>query len=89
MRAISIPCFTGELKSTNSSLIWPETCEPTCTDVTGLSVPVDDTVAVIGPFSTFAVRNFGASSLRPAANHQPPPTTRASIEQAQQQLCIS
>jgi TetR/AcrR family transcriptional regulator len=40
MRATNWPCLTGELKSTNSSLIWPETCVPTCTDVTGLRVPV-------------------------------------------------
>ncbi len=54
--AISWPCLTAELKSTNSSLICPETCEPTWTDVTGVSDPVAETTAVSGPRSTFASR---------------------------------
>ena len=56
MRAINWPAFTGELKSTSSSLIWPETCVPTCTEVTGFSVPEAATVAVSGPRSTLARR---------------------------------
>jgi hypothetical protein len=71
MRAISWFSFTGELKSTRISLICPETCDPTCTETTGFSVPVADTTAVSGPRSTFAVLNFGASpeplKLRQAA----------------------
>jgi hypothetical protein len=60
MRAITWPCFTIELKSTNSSLIWPETWLPTCTVLTALRLPVAEIAAVIGPRSTGAVRNFGA-----------------------------
>ena len=63
MRAITWSFLTTELKSTNSSLICPETCEPTSTDFTGLSVPVAATAAVIGPFSTFPRRYAGSSFL--------------------------
>ncbi len=61
MRAISCPCLTSALKSTSTSLSWPDTCEPTCTEVTGFSVPVADTLALIGPRTTAAVRYSIAS----------------------------
>src|SRR3954471_19862315 len=59
MRAMSWFFFTGELKSTKRSLIWPETCEPTCTETTGFTVPVAETTAVIEPRSSFARRYAG------------------------------
>ena len=62
MRAINWFSFTGELKSTRISLICPDTCEPTCTETTGLRVPVAETTAVSGPRSTLPVLNFGASA---------------------------
>ncbi len=55
-RAISSPSFTGLLKSTNSSLICPDTCELICTWRTGVTVPVADTAACRLPRSIFAVR---------------------------------
>ena len=68
MRATSWPFFTALLKSTKISFNWPETCEPTDTDTTGLSVPVAETVATSGPFSILAVRNcVAAESAAPLA----------------------
>src|SRR5205807_1173470 len=46
MRAMTWPFLTMELKSTNSSLIWPETWLPTWTVMTALRVPLADTAAV-------------------------------------------
>jgi len=46
---------TTELKSAISWVILPETWLPTCTDTTGLTVPVAVTIAVMGPRSTSAV----------------------------------
>ena len=63
MRAMTWPFLTWELKSTRISLIWPETWEPTCTETTGLSVPVTETTAVMAPRSTFWRRN-SATALR-------------------------
>jgi hypothetical protein len=40
-----------------SSLIWPDTCEPTCTVMTALSVPAE-IAAVTGPRVTSAVRHL-------------------------------
>ena len=60
IRAMTWPRFTTELKSTRSSLIWPETWLPTCTVMTALRLPVEDTAAVSGPRSRRAVRYFGA-----------------------------
>src|SRR5438067_8640452 len=48
MRAMTWPFLTRELKSTNSSLIWPETWLPTWTVMTALRVPLADTAAVRG-----------------------------------------
>ena len=48
--------LAAELKSTCSSLMLPETCEPTWTVVTALSVPVAEIAAVRGPRVTGAVR---------------------------------
>ncbi len=55
-RATTCFAFTGELKSTRISTICPESCEPTSTVETGVSVPVARTLAVIGPRSTAASR---------------------------------
>ena len=49
------PFVTTELKSAISRVIFPETWLPTCTDTTGLTVPVAVTIAVMGPRSTSAV----------------------------------
>ena len=62
MRATSWPFLTALLKSTKISFNWPDTCEPTDTDTTGLSVPVAETVAASGPCSTLPVRNWGAAA---------------------------
>ncbi len=56
IRAMSWPFFTTELKSAKSSLICPETCEPTWTVITAFRVPVAETAAVSGPRVTGAVR---------------------------------
>ena len=77
MRASSWPRFTGELKSTRISLIWPEICEPTWTVVTAESVPDADTVAVRLPRSTFASRNSGALPRAPNVVHAPHATSAA------------
>ena len=63
MRAISWPFFTTELKSACSSLIWPEICEPTCTVITALRVPVAETAEVRGPRVTAAVRKAGRAPM--------------------------
>ena len=65
MRASSCPFFTAELKSTSSSLIWPEICDPTSTVVTALSVPDADTTDVMLPRSTLASRYSGACAPGP------------------------
>ena len=57
IRAISWPRRTGELKSTRTSRIWPETWLPTWTVVTAARAPVAETLATIVPRSTIAVRN--------------------------------
>ena len=57
--------LTWELKSAKSSLIWPETWEPTCTVMTALRVPVADTAAVSGPRETAAVRKAGRAAPMP------------------------
>ena len=59
MRAISWPFLTCELKSAKSSLICPDTWEPTWTVMTALRFPVAETVAVSGPRSTRATRYLG------------------------------
>ncbi len=61
IRAMSWLRLTCELKSANSSLICPETCEPTWTVITALRLPVAETAEVIGPRVTAAVRYFGAA----------------------------
>src|SRR6185369_2175795 len=50
------PFFTGELKSTSIARIGPETYVPTCTVLTGFTVPVAVIVCSIVPRSTGAVR---------------------------------
>src|SRR5262249_43849132 len=52
------PGTTVELKSAKSFSIVPDTCVPTCTMMTGLSVPVAEIYAVISLRSTFAMRYF-------------------------------
>jgi hypothetical protein len=56
MRAMTWSFFTGVLKSALISLICPEICEPTCTVVTALTVPLATTTADTGPRSTLASR---------------------------------
>ncbi len=63
--------MTGLLKSTKSSLICPEICEPTATVVTADSVPEAETTAVSAPRSTLASRNPGALSGRERAATTP------------------
>ncbi len=55
MSATMSPVRTRELKSALSFEMVPETCEPTCTVRTALSVPVASTTSRISPRSTFAV----------------------------------
>jgi hypothetical protein len=59
IRAMTWFFFTTELKSTRSSLIWPDTWLPTWTVVTALRLPVAETAAVRGPRSTRARRYLG------------------------------
>ena len=59
IRAMTWSFFTIELKSTSSSLIWPETWLPTWTVMTALRLPVAETAAVRGPRSTRARRYLG------------------------------
>ncbi len=56
IRAISMPFVTGELKSTRSCWIVPDTCVPTWTVTTAFKVPVDEMVEINSPRSTAAVR---------------------------------
>jgi len=70
--AISCPAFTSELKSTSSSLIWPETWVPTDTWVTGLTEPLAETVADSGPRSIFAVRYCTAAASSRCSHHHAP-----------------
>ncbi len=60
IRAMSCPRLTSELKSANSSLTCPETCEPTWTVMTALRFPVVVTKAVMLPRVTGVVRKRGA-----------------------------
>ena len=57
MRAMTWPFFTTELKSTYSSLIFPDTWEPTRTVMTALSAPVAEMAATMVPLVTGTVRN--------------------------------
>jgi hypothetical protein len=63
MRAMTWSFFTAELKSAKSSLICPETWEPTCTVITALRVPVAETAAVRGPRVTATVRKAGRAPM--------------------------
>src|SRR5216684_3570010 len=54
--ATTSPLCTRELKSTLSFAIVPDTCEPTCTVMTALIVPVASTTSSISPRSTLAVK---------------------------------
>jgi hypothetical protein len=76
--AISWPALTSELKSTYRSRIWPLTCVPTDTCVTGFTAPLADTVAEIGPRSILLVRYCTASAPLRCIHHQAPPPARAS-----------
>ena len=49
------PLWTRELKSASSRAIVPDTCEPTCTLITALMVPVASTASRISPRCTLAV----------------------------------
>jgi hypothetical protein len=55
---MSCPRRTGVLKSTRTSLTWPDTWLPTWTVVTAFRAPVADTVATTVPRSRVAVRNL-------------------------------
>jgi len=70
--------LTSVLKSTYTARTWPETWVPTDTCVTGLTVPLADTLACSGPRSTTAVRYCTADCALRWLHHQPPPATRAS-----------
>src|SRR4249919_995180 len=80
MRAITWPLCTWSLKSTSTSVTWPEIWLPTSTVEIAASVPVAEMATRISPRSTAAVRNppSAAAALR-ADHHQPaaPRTTRA------------
>src|SRR5690348_2576865 len=65
--AITWPFFTRELKSALSLEIVPETCDPTCTVVTALMVPVACTTSFMVPVCALAVK-YCAWSLRPKVN---------------------
>ena len=56
MRAITCPCSTLSLKSTSTSVTWPETWLPTVTVEIALRVPVAEIATRISPLSTVVVR---------------------------------
>ena len=56
MRAITCPCLTLSLKSTSTSVTWPEIWLPTVTVEMALSVPVEEIATRMSPRSTGAVR---------------------------------
>ena len=49
MTASSSPAFTSVLKSALSSLIWPDSCEPTLTVTSARTGPEVETNLRIGP----------------------------------------
>jgi len=51
MSATMSPLCTRELKSTFSFAMVPETCEPTCTRITALIVPVASTTSLYRPLN--------------------------------------
>ena len=63
---MSCPFFTCVLKSAASLEIVPETCDPTCTEVTALMVPVASTWARMSPRCTVTVwyATFESAPLR-------------------------
>ena len=61
-RASTCPFRTMELKSAPSDSTVPDTCVPTCTAVTGSSVPVEETVLTMSPRVTAAAVTVGAFS---------------------------
>src|SRR6478672_10296240 len=72
MRAMTWPLLTWSLKSTCTSVTWPEIWLPTSTVEIALSVPVAEIATRMSPRSTAAVRNApcAASALR-WVHHQP------------------
>src|ERR1700736_79452 len=54
---------TCELKSAARVWIVPDTCEPTCTVVTALIVPVAWTTFCMSPFCTFSAKYCGVFLL--------------------------
>ena len=71
------PALTSELKSANSSRIWPDTCVPTDTWVTGMTCPEACTDATTAPRSMAAVRYCGAWAAWRVYHHPAPPSARA------------
>lgn len=53
---MTCPAFTSLLKSARISTTCPESCEPTITVVVGVTVPVDETEAMMFPRCTRSVR---------------------------------
>ena len=76
MRARSWPFFTWLLKSTNSSLICPEICEPTRTVVTADSEPDAETTEVTLPRSTLAKRYDASPAAEPSVFQAMPAARR-------------
>jgi hypothetical protein len=70
-RATTWPRRTWALKSAPSSAIWPDTCVPTATVRTALSVPVALTVDVMSPRSTATKRYDADAGERLRAKRNP------------------
>ena len=70
--------MTSELKSTSRSLIWPDTCVPTDTCVTGFTAPLADTVACKLPRSILPVRYCTSATTVRCCHHQAPAPNAAS-----------
>ena len=76
------PALTRSLKSTFSFFTVPETCVPTLTSTTGLSVPLAETVCVTSPVFTAASRYLTCAELRFCSHAMPPPASTRSTSAA-------
>jgi hypothetical protein len=74
---MTLPPVTRELKSAASSLICPETCEPTKIAASGFMIPAVEIALIIGPESTVARRYFTAEEAETASLPAPNPTMTA------------
>src|SRR5690606_31351735 len=82
MRAMTWPRSTLSLKSTRTSVTWPETWLPTVTVEIALSVPVAEIATRISPPSTVVVLYPAASPASRCCHHHAAATTRTTATAA-------